>query len=372
MTEQKINSKFRILSALAIIFVVAGHADFGVFDVAGLFPYYSFHVGAFAFISGYFYKEENEKDIKSYIIKKAKHLLVPYYIWNIIYGVFTTVLRNIGFGIGNEITLKSLLLDPFLGGHQYGLNFAAWFVPVLFLIEVMNIFMRKILDSMHLKKEWLILCGTLMAGMAVVWLAIRGSVWGYYKHIGCVLFLFPVFQGGQFYKKKLEKNLEKVPLGWYLAVILAVQFMVLWRTKGQVAYSAVWCTGFLNQPWTPYLTTFTGIGFWLGVSRVLEPVWKQGNWLDIIGKDTFSIMMHHITGFLLLNTVFLGLMNVGVREVITGFDKTMYLATYEYRYLPFGMECGKWLYVIFGIGISLFIGKAQQSVVEHIRKRKYK
>ena len=45
--EKKIEPSFRILSALAIIFVVAGHADFGVFDVAGMFPYYSFHVGVF-------------------------------------------------------------------------------------------------------------------------------------------------------------------------------------------------------------------------------------------------------------------------------------------------------------------------------------
>ena len=48
MTSNKINPSFRILSAFAIIFVVAGHADFGVFDIAGMFPYYSFHVGVFA------------------------------------------------------------------------------------------------------------------------------------------------------------------------------------------------------------------------------------------------------------------------------------------------------------------------------------
>lgn len=211
MTEQKINPKFRILSALDIIFVVAGHADFGVFDVAGFFPYYSFHVGVFAFVSGYFYKEKNEQNVRKYLMKKIKHLLVPYYVWNLIYGVFTTLLRTSGFSIGSEITFKSLLLDPFLGGHQYGLNFAAWFVPVLFLVEVINIFMRKILDFLRLKKETFIFFVTLIMGMAVVWLAIRGSVWGYYKHIGCLLFLFPVFQAGQFYKKKLEVKVEKLP-----------------------------------------------------------------------------------------------------------------------------------------------------------------
>ena len=149
MTVQKINPRFRILSALAIIFVVAGHADFGVFDVAGFFPYYSFHVGVFAFVSGYFYNDNNENNIKNYLLKKAKHLLIPYYAWNLFYALFTTFLKSIGFGIGNPLSLKSFFLDPFLGGHQYGLNFAAWFVPVLFTVELINIFMRKILDILH-------------------------------------------------------------------------------------------------------------------------------------------------------------------------------------------------------------------------------
>lgn len=82
MEKKAVNPQFRILSALAIIFVVAGHADFGVFDVAGLFPYYSFHVGVFAFISGYFYKEESENDIKNYIIKKRS-----IYSFRIIFGM---------------------------------------------------------------------------------------------------------------------------------------------------------------------------------------------------------------------------------------------------------------------------------------------
>lgn len=400
MAELKINPKFRILSAFAIIFVVAGHADFGVFDVAGVFPYYSFHVGVFAFISGYFYKEEYEKNIKKYLIKKAKHLLVPYYIWNLFYGLMATVLRIAGFSIGSEITLKSLLIDPFLGGHQYGLNFAAWFVPVLFLVEVMNIFMRKLWNicfdywgkslfqakngsgmfsenekkssdyerkqkvnssrTCFCKKETVIFAGTLLMGMLVVGLAIRGSVWGYYKHIGCVLFLFPVFQAGQFYKKKLEHKVENISLVLYFAIILLLQYMVLLRTHGQIAYSTVWCSGFLYEPWIPYITTFTGIAFWLGIARVLEPLWKEGNLLDLIGKNTFSICMHHVTGFMVLNTIFFFLAATG--KVMTDFDVNGYLGTYEYRYLPMGMENGKWLYLVFGIVISLLISRTEQRI----------
>lgn len=360
MTEKKIDPRFRILSALAIVFVVAGHADFGVFDMAGLFPYYSFHVGVFAFISGYFYKDENEKNIGAYIVKKVKHLLIPYYIWNLIYGLFATLLRMAGFHIGSTITLKTLFLDPFLGGHQYGFHFAAWFVPVLFLLEVMNVLMRKILELLHLKKESMIFTTTLIIGILVVYLAKRGSVWGYYKHIGCVLFLFPMFQWGQFYKKNLEKWIEKVPMGWYFAVVLLIQYVSVSVNSGRVAYSAVWCTGFGSRPWTPYLTTFLGIAFWLGVSRILEPLWKPGNVLDVLGKNTFSVMMHHMLGFFVLNTVFFCLFKTGIG--LGDFDTSMYFSSYEYRYLLFGMEHSKWLYLLFGIGVALEIQKLQQKI----------
>lgn len=355
MKDKQINPVFRILSALAIIFVVAGHADFGVFDVAGMFPYYSFHVGVFAFISGYFYKEESEKDVWGYIKKKAKHLLIPYFLWNLFYGIFTTGLRMIGFHIGNPITVKTLLLDPFMGGHQYGLNFASWFVPVLFMIEIINVVGRKILDFVRLKKEGFLFTGSLLVGMTVVWLSIRGSVWGYYKHIGCILFLFPIFQWGQFYKKRLEEKINTIPIGVYFPVVCLIQYITLIYAKGQVAYSTVWCTGFAHGPIVPYITTFAGIAFWMGIARLMVPLWKENNLLDMIGKNTFGIMMHHIVGFGVLNTIYFLISKSGI--MFRDFNYEMYFNSYEYRYLILGMENGKWLYLIFGIGISLGIQK---------------
>lgn len=367
MKTQQINPAFRILSALAIVFVVAGHADFGVFDVAGMFPYYSFHVGVFAFVSGYFYKEENEKNIGKYIKKKMCHLLLPYYIWNLIYGILTTVLRMIGFQIGSPISLKTFFLDPFLGGHQYGLNFAAWFVPVLFLIEIINISGRKILDSFHMKKEGFLFSASLVVGMLVVWLSIRGSVWGYYKHIGSVLFLFPVFQGGQFYKKVLEEKVNKISYKSYFAIILILQYFTISFTKGQVAYSTVWCTGFVHGPLVPYITTFLGIAFWLGIARLLVPLWKGGNLLDSIGKNTFGIMMHHILGFGVLNTIYYGFSKTG--KFFGDFNQEAFFATYEYRYLPLGMENGKWLYLLFGLVIALGIQRIEDYMKNFLKRK---
>ena len=50
MAKLKENKEFRILSAIGIILVVAGHLGYDLFDIGGLFPYYSFHVFIFLFI----------------------------------------------------------------------------------------------------------------------------------------------------------------------------------------------------------------------------------------------------------------------------------------------------------------------------------
>mgnify|MGYP006874577615 FL=1 len=50
MAQYKENREMRILSAIGIILVVAGHLGYDLFDVGGRFPYYSFHVFIFVFV----------------------------------------------------------------------------------------------------------------------------------------------------------------------------------------------------------------------------------------------------------------------------------------------------------------------------------
>ncbi len=173
------NVAFGILSALAILMIVAGHLGYDIFTVGGLFPYYSFHVPLFMFISGYFYRDAEEGNPLAYLKKKAKRLLLPYFFWNVVYGLLAAALRAFGgFSMGEAVSLKTLFFTPFLNGYQFILNYAAWFVPVLFIVEVMNLCMRLLLGRLHINSEWLILAGTLAVGMLVVQFAIEGRVWG--------------------------------------------------------------------------------------------------------------------------------------------------------------------------------------------------
>lgn len=346
------HAAFGILSALAIVMVAAGHLGYNILTVGDLFPYYSFHVPLFMFISGYFYKEEEQARPLSYIKKKARRLLLPYFIWNLIYGLIAWGLRVWeGFTFGEAVSFKSLFLDPFLHGYQYIYNFAAWFVPVLFLIEIMNLLMRMVLQKIHLQDERLILAGTLAVGMTVVWLAISGHVWGLYKMPGRILFLFPCFQMGQFYRRKLEKHdrLGNLP---YFAIVLGVQVLLNLCCNG-LAYSCVWCTAFANGPVIPYVTVVSGIAFWLRVSKILAPVCGRDSAVSYLGRHTYPVMMHHIMVFMLIKMVLAGI--AAGTGYLADFDFARFYTDIDYCYLVKGAETFKMVYLAAGIVLPLLL-----------------
>ena len=68
------NLTFTILSAIGIVLILLGHLDFNILALGGLFPYYSYHVMIFVFISGYFSKSRDEYDICGFFIRKSKFL----------------------------------------------------------------------------------------------------------------------------------------------------------------------------------------------------------------------------------------------------------------------------------------------------------
>lgn len=364
-TNKPYNETFGLLSAFAMLTIVAGHLGYDVFTVGGLFPYYSFHVPLFMFISGYFYREEAEKNPLQYLGRKIKRLLIPYLIWNFIYGLLALLLRTTGsFTMGETINLRTLFLEPFISGYQFVYNYAAWFVPVLFLVEVMNLVMRLILKRLHLCKEGFILAASLLVGMLVVYLAIGGHVWGLYKMPGRILFLYPCFQMGQFYHQKLEAY-DTLNSTIYLSVLFVIQIL-LHLGCGGLAFSAVWCTGFANGPVVPYLTIMTGIAFWLRISKVLTPVLGQNRFFSYLGRNTYAVMMHHVLAFMVVKAV-LAFM---ARQfgVFPDFDFASYYGNADYYYFVNGSDAFKMVYLAAGIFLPLALQRGIDSIKTKIAR----
>ncbi|MDE6184507.1 MAG: hypothetical protein K2G39_03635, partial [Lachnospiraceae bacterium] len=274
------------------------------------------------------------------------------------------LLHGAGFTIGEALSLRTLFLSPFLDGHQFMYNFPAWFVPALFMLEVINVVMRKILSLLHLNFEWLIFAGCLAAGILTVWLAIGGHVWGYYKLPGRLLFMMPGFQMGRIYREKLEAH-DTLEDGPYFLIVMGFQILIT-IVCGGLAFSAVWVSSFANGPIVPYLTVVTGIAFWLRVSRIISGIPYLAGKMVYIGRNTYSIMMHHAACFLLVKGVFY-LCSL-YTPLCSEFDVEMFFCEIGFVYLAGGAEASKWIYLLAGIALPLGIAEVQHRVGQRIMK----
>ncbi len=344
------NDTFVILSAIGILLVLLGHLDFQILSFGGLFLYYSFHVTLFVFISGYFYKPEEETHIFLYIKRKFLHLLVPYFIWNVFYGVLANLLHHNGILLGGSIDFHNLFIVPFLNGHQFMYNAASWFVPALFLVEVCNIIGRKLLSFVKLRNEYVIMVLYLMIGLAAVYLAKRGSVYDYYKIPGRIMFLAPCFQMGHLYKEKLESK-DKLPSSLYFLILFIIQFIISFAHQGRIGFSAAWVNGFSHSIFLPYITTITGTALWLRIAKELTPLLSKSRFVMYLGTHTFSVMMHHLLCFFIVNAVFSLLATIS--EPFGSFDHTAFISDIYYTYMPYGMTETKWLYLAVGVILPL-------------------
>lgn len=344
------NNTFVILSAIGILLVLLGHLDFPLLSVGGLFPYYSFHVMLFVFISGYFYKPEEEERIFSYIKRKCLHLLLPYFIWNVVYGILATLLHHAGILMGGNLSPYNLLIVPFMNGHQFMYNAASWFVPALFLVELCNIVGRKILSSLKIRNEYLIMALYLIVGLAAVYLAKRGSVYDYYKIPGRVMFLAPAFQMGRLYKAKLESK-DTLSSSLYFPLLIFIQLIVSFVHEGRLNFSAAWVGAFAHSIFLPYITAITGIAFWLRIAKELSPLLSKSRFVMYLGTHTFSVMMHHLLGFFLINCLYS--ICAAKMEAFAGFDQNAFISDIYYTYMPHGMTETKWLYLATGLALPL-------------------
>lgn len=362
---QNRDRQFDILSALAMLLVVMGHVDEGMLTIGGLFPYYSFHIALFLFISGYFYVPEKEAHIGAYLAGKARRLLLPYFIWNAFYGLLVVCLRAAGFYIGNVPSLWTLFVEPFLSGHQFLYNAPAWFVPALFLTEAVNVMIRRLLRAVGLRNEWALMGMYLCLGFLVVWFSAGGRVYDWYRIPGRIMYMLPCYQMGRLYRERLKRH-DTLPDWLYFGILLIAQLLLACFANG-LAVSAAWVNGFSNGPVVPYITAATGIAFWLRVSRILEPALAKNRFFNRLGQNTYAVMLHQVLAFFVVKGMF------ALAGAATGwfadFDWNAFRTDVYYFYLPGGLTQFKMLYVTAGVALPLLLQRGIDAVWQRITGR---
>lgn len=351
----KSNKQFMILSAIGIIMVVDAHSWTSVSIFNSVFPYNSFFMAMFLFISGYFFNiEKNLQHPLIYLRRKTKKLFLPYLGWSAAYGIFVALLKLIThIKVGVKFSFYNYFILPFLNGEGFDINAPAYFVPILFYTIVVYLFSRKVLNKIW--NEYVMQALFVACGIFVIYYSIsvnhvfsKNSLAMALK----VLFALQFFQFGVLYKSKLENLFNKINSAVVIIFcIIAVNIIrfcvgdITWTLNHLNFNSALVQNGNFILCVIPFIVAVISIAFWLKIAKLLENSLGNNKICNFISNHTFGIMMHHIAFMALLNWI---LLIVNKIIPIAGLDINRIQSSSWYRFNPAG---GNFYLFYFVLGI---------------------
>ena len=345
--KEKSNKQFMILSAIGIIQVVICHLATDIKLTGYIFPYTSFFIPMFVFISGYFYKVEKENNIAKTIWDKFKKLVIPFFIINLIYGIISTILRNIGIiNYGSEISLYTLFVQPFIGNAQFVFNFPSWFIPAFFVTYVVYVLIHKYVAKFKIN-DYALLILLILGNMVAVYNAEIARLEDLRTLLLKVLFLLPFFHMGYLYKTTIQKYDEKVKTTIYIPVLIIIN-IILQLIFRDLTYDMRDFSGFNpTNFYLPLITSITGILFWLRISKILAKYIGANKLVNYISNNTFSIMSHHIFYLFIFDLI---LYFINLKYQVPYFNEEMFKAGWIYIYkIPNWNILLQIFYVIIGV-----------------------
>ena len=352
---RRTDGRFRILYAVGMVAVVTTHCSSGgLYLLQDWFD--SWYLGIFVFAAGYFYRFEEERHPLRYIGKKAKHLLIPLYLWNFAYALIVTLMGKLGFTMGVGITWRKIFLFPLTNGHQFSYNLAAWFVAPLFMVETVMAIVRFVLPPAS-ERKWVVIKETALsvlfiaAGVTGVRLARAGLNTGWFLVLDRLLYFLPFFQASVLYRRVLEYH-DRLRNTEYFVVVFLFNLLLCIVNKGLPTYVYSWCS-FTGNALMPFLAGFTGIAFWLRAARVMDPVMGRSRIVTLIAGSTFSIMENQYLGFMAVKGLFYAAYRFLHR--FPTFDVAAFRTQYNYFFLPYNVTQTRILYVIAGIFLPVLI-----------------
>lgn len=310
-----------VLRALAIILMVYGH-------LGGLplgwpfncFPLYSYHMPLFLFVSGYLFHDILFRDYGRFLKKKTLTLALPLIGWNIVYAVILSLLNARGqFSclppVEQVWTVHNLFIEPFIGGHQYMLNLATWFVGMLYVSLVIYGLLHVALKRIP---DW---------GMLLFYFGIGVlGLWGSAKHLQdqnrWLLLVFHVSQGmfyihlGRCFRRYIEPFFSRFNK-WLVASVLLVVWYFSLRYFNAVPYIMVWMS-YNNRIMQPLIAGAMGCMFWKTLADIIVDYVRPNRLETLISQSSWQIMTHHLLVRFAWDWVFICyiLKDVGQLEVL--------------------------------------------------------
>lgn len=261
------------------------------------FPSSYFIFGLFFFISGYFFKPLiTIKDKLSYFIKKTRKLLLPYFVLNFFFGLFTMWLATMDIHLGSDLTLHNIFVMPFSGGDQFHLYLATWFLFNLYFINIFAGIVYQKNSAINI---------SIAAGIVIAMLVFLNFGKNHNNSMWMIFFVRSAFGFGFFSLGYLlhlfEPRIQKFIIKPIAIIILYLIFDVLSTNFGNISYDILFGSVGNNLVIVPILASLCIILMLYIISFHVVKILKKKSIVYVIGQNSFAIMVWHLTFFFLVN-----------------------------------------------------------------------
>ena len=304
----KANKKFMVLSAIGIIMVVDSHTwgAFGLFS--NYFPFNSFFMPMFVFISGYFNKVDKNTNMLKYTKKKFLTLLLPYLVVSVLALIIEWLILCLKTEAMQPFYLDyklKALANVFTSGEISTIALPMWFAPMLFAVQIVYALMKKILSEHWNSKVALV--PFIAFNILVVWYAKSHEFSDYLLLPFKVLFFLPFMEMGVLYREEIEAKLQKANHLLLMSILLMINTIRIFFMPNEydIAFdSMATLTGF-TSPYavTPLISAIVGMLFWIELVELIGSPFYNSKIVNSISENTFYIMSFHVIFFNLLNCV---------------------------------------------------------------------
>lgn len=264
---------------------------------------YSFHVPLFFFVIGLFFTSPKQ-DFLPFIRKKARGLLVPYFVFATVSILVFAVLGNVAAAaLGTDISAHSLgnnLLEMLTGRCRA--NQALWFLPCLFVFYVVLFWVTKAVQqkSTGVKRAVWVLVLVLSAALCFF----NASVWkirSFFWNIEIAVFMLFFFAAAVLLRGLFQEGLKTKT-----ALLLAVLFLVLGGVAARFNPAIIYVVNYYGNVFLFYFgATCTAVGLcFLSMALVRTRFAVLRRLLVFTGQKTLPILLLHKFPVLFFQVVF--------------------------------------------------------------------
>lgn len=285
--------------------MVDAHAGSPLAILANIFPYDSFFMPLFIFISGYFFNQEQAfSNTDDYIYRKFKNLIVPYYKYNIIISLAWLILclpfpllreTNSKYLITNldwHLIFQKIIYIPLTYGTPFDLISPSWFLISLFFAILTYLILKKFTYKTLNEYQFLILL--IFLGIISIYLARKGfSVEPHLLLLLKIFFFIPIFHIGFLIKNnKFDPHpIKSIGFGFIINFLI----LLFYSNKDISFESLAFMLNFkTDNLLLPYITSLSGIAFYYGICKLIAPLFGNSKVLNFISENTLGIFLHQL------------------------------------------------------------------------------